>query len=70
MKNYKITNINNHIYIYIYIYINKILTLPVKSDNCIMVRLLRTLRSVEDALFCADISLPFAEFRFKEKIIN
>jgi hypothetical protein len=57
-------NINN------YIHINKILTLPSKTDHCINRRLLLTLRSVEDALFCADISLPFAEFRFKEKIIN
>ena len=57
-------NINN------YMYINKILTLPSKTDHCINRRLLLTLWSVEDALFFADISLPFAEFRFKEKIIN
>ena len=38
-------NINN------YIHINKILTLPSKTDHCINRRLLLTLWSVEDALF-------------------
>ncbi len=57
-------NINN------YMYINKILTQSSKTDHCINRRLLLTFWSVEDALFFADISLPFAEFWFKEKIIN